>query len=48
MLVTYCFIACSISVTGLNGFGSSADGIEPVGNTVDDCRPGDPLSSMVG
>ena len=38
---------CSLCV-GMNGFGSVADGLEPVGNTVDDCRPGDPLFSMVG
>jgi hypothetical protein len=35
-------------IVGMNGFGSSADGIEPIGNTVDDCRPGDNLYSLVG
>ena len=33
---------------GFNAFCMSPDGQEIVGNTVDDCRPCDPLSSIVG
>ena len=33
---------------GMNGYGTASSAVEPVGNTVDDCRPGDDLFSIVG
>nr|AIT11918.1 monoamine oxidase [Platynereis dumerilii] len=33
---------------GMNGFTSAADGIEPVGNTVDDCKPDNTVPALTG
>lgn len=33
---------------GMNGFSTAADGIEPVGNTVDDCKPDNSMPAITG